>query len=41
MLFFSLLAFILVVQILHWRVLRRIAPERLRRECAALLSFSC
>jgi len=36
-LFFSLLAFILVVQILHWRVLRRIAPERLRRCLPALL----
>jgi hypothetical protein len=36
-LFFSLLAFILLVQLLHWRVLRRIAPERLRPWLPALL----
>lgn len=37
MIFFSLLAFILVVQLLHWRVLRRIAPERLRPWLPAIL----
>ncbi len=37
MLFFSLLAFILLVQLLHWRVLRRIAPERLRPWLPAIL----